>query len=195
MSELHNKNLWHRRARAQLRMQPLCAMCLAEGKVVAARIRTPHGRCHDCARARAEGSTAADSPRHAFGADNRVADVAGSDRSGVYNWRAVADSRSRGCPDRGGGHAGSDRLGETVTIFRGLNSKGCVLVNWQPRHQQDEEAAGEDSSTAAPIQSQKARKKALTRSAPCLKKSPGFLRRRGAVEARDHATPDWVAAG
>ena len=100
----------------------------------AQRLRAPHGRCHDCARARAEGSTAADSPRHAFGADNRVADVAGSDRSGVYNWGAVADSRSRGCPDCGGGHAGSDRLGETVTIFRGLNSKGCVLVNWQPRH-------------------------------------------------------------
>jgi hypothetical protein len=25
--------------------------------------------------------------------------------------------------------------------------KGCVLVSWQPRHQQDEEAAGEDAST------------------------------------------------
>src|SRR5262249_46852543 len=76
----------------------------------AQRLRAPHGRCHDCARARAEGSTAADSPRHAFGADNRVADVAGGDRSGVYNWRAVADLRSRGWPDFGGGHAGSDRL-------------------------------------------------------------------------------------
>src|SRR5262245_8014754 len=76
----------------------------------AQRLRAPHGRCHDCARARAEGSTAADSPRHAFGADNRVADVAGGDRSGVYNWTAVADLRSRGWPDFGGGHAGSDRL-------------------------------------------------------------------------------------
>src|SRR5262249_45434832 len=54
-------------------------------------------------------------------ADNSVADVAGSDRSGVYNWSAVADSRSRGCPDCGRGHAGSDRLRETVTIFRVLS--------------------------------------------------------------------------
>jgi len=29
---------WHRRARFQLQREPLCAMCLAEGKVVAARI-------------------------------------------------------------------------------------------------------------------------------------------------------------
>src|SRR6516225_3458545 len=95
----------------------------------AQRLRAPHGRCQDCARARAEGSTAADSPRHAFGAENRVADVAGSDRSGVYNWSAVADSRSRGCPDCGGGHAGSDRLWETVTIFRGfkLNTLGGLF--------------------------------------------------------------------
>ena len=28
-------------------------------------------------------------------------------------------------------------------------SKGCVLVNWQPRHQQDDEAAGEDASTGS----------------------------------------------
>jgi len=77
----------------------------------AQRLRAPHGRCHDCARARAEGSTAALSARHAFGADNRVADVAGSDRSVVFNWSAVEDSRSRGCPDCGG-HAGSDRLWE-----------------------------------------------------------------------------------
>jgi hypothetical protein len=28
-----------------------------------------------------------------------------------------------------------------------MASKGCVLVNWQPRHQQDEEAAGEEAST------------------------------------------------
>jgi hypothetical protein len=28
-----------------------------------------------------------------------------------------------------------------------MASKGCVLVNWQPRHQQDEESAGEDAST------------------------------------------------
>jgi hypothetical protein len=56
-------------------------------------------------------------------ADNRVADVAGSDRSGVYNWSAVADSRSRGCPDCVGGHAVSDRLWETVTIFRGFKHR------------------------------------------------------------------------
>jgi hypothetical protein len=37
MSELHAKTLWHRRARAQLRMQPLCEWCLREGRVVAAR--------------------------------------------------------------------------------------------------------------------------------------------------------------
>jgi hypothetical protein len=30
-----------------------------------------------------------------------------------------------------------------------MASKGCVLVNWQPRHQQDEEAAGEDASTGS----------------------------------------------
>jgi hypothetical protein len=28
-----------------------------------------------------------------------------------------------------------------------MASKGCVLVNWQPRHQQDEEAAGKEAST------------------------------------------------
>ena len=28
-----------------------------------------------------------------------------------------------------------------------MASKGCVLVNWQPRHQQDEEAADEEAST------------------------------------------------
>jgi len=38
MGKLHNKALWHRRARYQLQHEPLCAMCLAEGKVVAARI-------------------------------------------------------------------------------------------------------------------------------------------------------------
>ncbi len=53
----------------------------------------------------------------------RVADVAGGDRSGVYNWRAVADSRSRGCPDCVGGHAVSDQLWETVTIFRGFKHR------------------------------------------------------------------------
>jgi 5-methylcytosine-specific restriction enzyme A len=45
MSELHNKSLWHRRARAQLRAQPLCEWCLREGKVTAARVAdhiTPH---------------------------------------------------------------------------------------------------------------------------------------------------------
>jgi len=56
-------------------------------------------------------------------ADTRVADVAGSDRSGFYNWSAVADSRSRGCPDCVGGHAVSDRLWETVTIFRGFKHR------------------------------------------------------------------------
>src|SRR5262245_56531770 len=49
-------------------------------------------------------------------ADNRVADVAGSDRSGAYDWSAVADLRSCGCRDCSGGHTGSDRLLETVTI-------------------------------------------------------------------------------
>jgi hypothetical protein len=28
-----------------------------------------------------------------------------------------------------------------------MASKGCVLVSWQPRHQQDEETAGEEAST------------------------------------------------
>jgi hypothetical protein len=28
-----------------------------------------------------------------------------------------------------------------------MASKGCVLVSWQPRHQEDEEAAGEEAST------------------------------------------------
>src|SRR5438876_6097769 len=55
----------------------------------AQRLRAPHGRCHDCARARAEGSTAADSPRHAFGADNRVADVAGVVGGAVTTGAAV----------------------------------------------------------------------------------------------------------
>jgi hypothetical protein len=36
--KLHNNAAWHRRARFQLQREPLCAMCLAEGKVVAARI-------------------------------------------------------------------------------------------------------------------------------------------------------------
>ena len=35
---LHDKALWHRRARRQLQREPLCAMCLADGRVVAARI-------------------------------------------------------------------------------------------------------------------------------------------------------------
>ena len=30
-----------------------------------------------------------------------------------------------------------------------MASKGCVLVNWQPRHQQDDEATGEDASTGS----------------------------------------------
>jgi 5-methylcytosine-specific restriction protein A len=38
MGKLHNKARWHRMARYQLRKEPLCAMCLAEGRVVAARI-------------------------------------------------------------------------------------------------------------------------------------------------------------
>jgi hypothetical protein len=36
MTKLHNNAAWHRRARFQLQREPLCAMCLAEGKVVAA---------------------------------------------------------------------------------------------------------------------------------------------------------------
>ena len=35
---LHDKALWHRRARRQLQREPLCGMCLADGRVVAARI-------------------------------------------------------------------------------------------------------------------------------------------------------------
>ena len=35
---LRDKALWHRRARRQLQREPLCAMRLAEGKVVAVRI-------------------------------------------------------------------------------------------------------------------------------------------------------------
>ena len=35
---LHDKALWHRRARRQLQREPLRAMCLADGRVVAARI-------------------------------------------------------------------------------------------------------------------------------------------------------------
>ena len=33
-----NNAAWHRRARFQLQREPLCALCLTEGKVVAARI-------------------------------------------------------------------------------------------------------------------------------------------------------------
>ena len=38
MTRLYNKSQWHRRARRQLQREPLCAMCLAEGGLVAARI-------------------------------------------------------------------------------------------------------------------------------------------------------------
>jgi hypothetical protein len=38
MGRLHDKALWHRRARRQLQCEPLCAICLAEGKIVAASI-------------------------------------------------------------------------------------------------------------------------------------------------------------
>ncbi|SRR6266403_467090 len=38
MGRLHDKAAWHRRARRQLQYEPLCAMCLSEGKIVAARI-------------------------------------------------------------------------------------------------------------------------------------------------------------
>ena len=38
MGKLHNKARWHRIARHQLRVEPLCRMCLAEGRVVAARV-------------------------------------------------------------------------------------------------------------------------------------------------------------
>jgi hypothetical protein len=30
-----------------------------------------------------------------------------------------------------------------------MASKGCVLVSWQPRHQQDEEAADDEASTGS----------------------------------------------
>ena len=38
MGRLHDKAAWHLRARRQLQCEPLCAMCLSEGKIVAARI-------------------------------------------------------------------------------------------------------------------------------------------------------------
>ena len=38
MGRLHDKAAWLRRARRQLQCEPLCAMCLSEGKIVAARI-------------------------------------------------------------------------------------------------------------------------------------------------------------
>jgi HNH endonuclease len=38
MGRLRDKAAWHRRARRQLQYEPLCAMCLSEGKIVAARI-------------------------------------------------------------------------------------------------------------------------------------------------------------
>ena len=38
MGRLHDKTAWHRRARRQLQYEPLCAICLSEGKIVAARI-------------------------------------------------------------------------------------------------------------------------------------------------------------
>jgi 5-methylcytosine-specific restriction protein A len=38
MGRLHDKAAWHRRARRQLQCEPLCAICLAEGKIVAASI-------------------------------------------------------------------------------------------------------------------------------------------------------------
>src|SRR5262245_49515844 len=52
MGRLHDKAAWHRRARRQLQYEPLCAMCLSEGKIVAARIVDhvePHhnDRCGD----------------------------------------------------------------------------------------------------------------------------------------------------
>ena len=45
MAKLHNKARWHRMARYQLRKEPLCAICLAEGRVVAARV-TDHIKPH-----------------------------------------------------------------------------------------------------------------------------------------------------
>jgi hypothetical protein len=38
MGRLHDEAAWHRRARRQLQCEPLCAMCLSEGWIVAARI-------------------------------------------------------------------------------------------------------------------------------------------------------------
>src|SRR5262249_35996522 len=77
-----------------------CAVCIVN-------IRGPNRRC----------------------ADNRVADVAGSDRSGVYDWSAVADLRSCGCRDCGGGHAGSDRLweGGRSRISGGLSMRVAMI--------------------------------------------------------------------
>src|SRR5215831_4803258 len=38
MGRLHDKAAWHRRACRQLQHEPLCAMCLSEGRIVAARV-------------------------------------------------------------------------------------------------------------------------------------------------------------
>src|SRR6516164_9799832 len=38
MGRWQDKAAWHRRARRQLQCEPLCAMCLSEGRIVAARI-------------------------------------------------------------------------------------------------------------------------------------------------------------
>jgi hypothetical protein len=35
---LHDEAAWHRRARRQLQCEPLCAMCLSEGRIIAAKI-------------------------------------------------------------------------------------------------------------------------------------------------------------
>jgi len=45
MGRLHDEAAWHRRARRQLQCEPLCAMCLSEGRIIAAKIAdhiTPH---------------------------------------------------------------------------------------------------------------------------------------------------------
>ena len=38
MGRLRDKLAWHRRARRQLQCEPLCAMCLSEGRIVAASV-------------------------------------------------------------------------------------------------------------------------------------------------------------
>src|SRR5262245_55426703 len=50
---------------------------------------------------------------------------------------------------RRGAVSACDEVAKACDPLALMASKGCVLVNWQPRHKQDEEAAGEEASTGA----------------------------------------------